>query len=172
MRRLLEIAELFGVASILSIGGTNAVVPHLRSKVVTAQGWVSDTEFAESYAVAQVTPGPSILLVTLLGYQAEGFLGAAVATLAMTAPACVLAFGLARIWQRSGDALWHKVLEKGLGPVGVGLVSAAGVLLARAVDHDVLGWLITSVACTLLALTEVNPLLVIAIGGTIGLIGR
>ena len=172
MKRLLEIAELFGVASLLSFGGTNAVVPHLRDEVVATRHWIGDTNFAECYAVAQVTPGPSVLLVTLLGFQAGGVAGALVATLAMTVPACLLAYAVARVWEGTGDALWHRVLEKGLGPVGVGLVAAAGLVLARAVNHDGLGWLITAAACALLALTRVNPLLVIALGGAAGLIGR
>ena len=172
MRRLLEIAELFGIASVLSFGGTNAVVPHLRSEVVSSHRWMSDPNFADCYAVAQVTPGPSILLVTLLGYQVGGASGAVIATLSMVVPACVIAFVFARVWQGAGDALWHRVLEKGMSPVGVGLVSAAGVVLARAVDHDGLGWLITSIACALLSLTKLNPLLVIAVGGAAALIGR
>ena len=121
MNRLGTIASVFGFTSVLSFGGTNAVLPHLHTEAVSVHGWMSERDFVECFAIAQVTPGPSTTVATLLGYQAGGIAGAAVATLAMIVPSCVLVFLVARIWQGSGDALWHRVMEKGLGPVGLGV---------------------------------------------------
>ena len=170
MSRLWTIAGVFGFTSVLSFGGTNAVLPHLRTETVHVRGWMSDRDFVETFAIAQVTPGPSTTVATLLGYQVDGAAGAVVATLAMIVPSCVLVFLIARIWQGSGDALWHRVLEKGLGPVGLGLIAAAGLVLSRAIDHDALGWVITAASCLLLATTRINPLLVIGLGGLAGLL--
>ncbi len=171
MSRSPHIAQVFAVSSLLSFGGTNAVVPYLRREVVVDNAWVTDTGFAEAYALAQVTPGPSTTIVTLLGYQAGGTTGALVATVAMILPSCALAFACARLWQRTGAAAWHKVLERGLEPVGVGLIGSAGIVLARAVDHGASAWLITVAACAALATTEVHPLLIITMGGLAGLVG-
>ncbi len=170
MNRLWTIAGVFGFTSVLSFGGTNAVLPHLRTEAVHVHGWMSDRDFVESFAIAQVTPGPGTTVVTLLGYQADGAAGALVATLAMIVPSCVLVFLVARIWQGTSDAPWHRVLEKGLGPVGLGLIAAAGLVLSRAINHDVLGWVITAASCALLASTRVNPLLIIGLGGLAGLL--
>ena len=170
MNRLWTIAGVFGFTSVLSFGGTNAVLPHLRTETVRVHGWMGDRDFVECFAIAQVTPGPSTTVATLLGYQVDGVAGAAVATFAMIVPSCVLVFLLARIWQGSGDAAWHKVLEKGLSPVGLGLIAAAGLVLSRSINHDGLGWAITAVSCALLATTRVNPLLVIGLGGLAGLL--
>ena len=170
MIRLWTMAGVFGFTSLLSFGGTNAVLPHLRTEAVRVNGWMSDRDFVECFAIAQVTPGPSTTVVTLLGYQVDGVMGAAVATLAMIVPSCVLVYLVARLWQGSGDAFWHRVLEKGLSPVGLGLIAAAGLVLSRAINHDWLGWVITAASCALLASTRVNPLLIIGLGGLAGLL--
>ncbi len=168
--RLLQILEVFGATSLLSFGGVNAAVPQLQTDAVDRYAWMSDREFAECFAVAQITPGPTTLFVTILGYHAGGMTGAVAATLAMAAPACILAFFFSQAWRRSEKALWHAVLEKGFGPVGVGLLSASGLILAGAVNHRVSDWLITLGACLALSLTKVNPLVVICIGGFAGLV--
>ncbi len=170
MSRLPRIAEVFAVSSILSFGGTNAIVPHLRREVVSDYAWVSDDGFAEAYALAQVTPGPSTTIVTLLGYQAGGVFGAVIATVAMILPSCALAFLFAWLWQVTGAASWHKILERGLEPVGIGLIASAGLVLSHAVDHDAIAWIVTAAACAALTFTNMNPLVVVALGGLIGLI--
>ena len=77
---------------------------------------------------------------------------------------------MTRLWLHSGNARWHVALEHGLAPIGVGLVAAAGLIVARTVDHGMLGWGVTIVAGAVLAATRLNPLLVIAAGGVTGLL--
>lgn len=166
--RIPEIAVAFGLASLLSFGGANTIVPQLQLTAVTDHGWLTDAQFADCFAISQVTPGPNTLLVTLIGFQAAGLPGALVATLAITLPSCLLAFAVTRLWLRTGHARWHNALELGLAPIGVGLVAAAGIIVARAVDHGPFGWGVTAAAAALLAMTKVNPLVIIAAGGITG----
>ena len=88
----------------------------------------------------------------------------------MAVPSCVLAWGVTRLWLRNGHARWHVALEHGLAPIGVGLVAAAGIIVARTVDHSALGWGVTIVAAAALAASRLNPLLVVAAGGVAGLL--
>ena len=67
-----QICLLFGSASLLSIGGGNSVVPEIELRAVSTYHWVTGTQFADLFAIAQTAPGPSILLVTLVGYAAVG----------------------------------------------------------------------------------------------------
>ncbi len=168
--RLGAIASVFGLASILSFGGANTIVPQLQLATVDQHHWLSDAQFADCFAIGQVTPGPSTMLVTLLGYQAGGLGGAAVATLAMAIPSCILAWAVTRLWLQTGHARWHVALEHGLAPIGVGLIAAAGFIVARVVDHGAFGWGVTIAAAALLVATKLNPLLVIAGGGLAGLL--
>ena len=168
--RLVDIASVFGMASILSFGGANTIVPQLQLATVQDHHWLTAAQFADNFAIGQVTPGPNTMLVTLLGYQAGGLAGAAVATVAMAVPSCILAWIVTRLWIETGHARWHVALERGLAPVGVGLVAAAGFIVARAVDHGTTGWVVTIIAAALLAATKLNPLLVIAGGAVAGLV--
>lgn len=167
--RLGQIAAVFGVSSLLSIGGANTIVPHLQEQTVHVHDWLNDRQFVDCFAIAQVTPGPNTLLATLLGYRAAGVWGAVVATLAMTLPAVLLAWIVSVFWLRTGKAKWHAALEHGLAPLGVGLVGAAAVVVARAVDHSVGAWALTLAALAALVATRINPLIVVLVGGVIGL---
>ena len=88
---LLTLAGFFGVLSLFAIGGGNSAVPEMHRFAVDVQHWLTDRQFADSFALAQLTPGPNIIIVTLIGYHVAGVLGALVATLAMCGPpACSL----------------------------------------------------------------------------------
>ena len=72
----LQICLLFGTASLLSIGGGNAIVPEIELQAVATYHWLTPQQFADFFALAQAAPGPSILIVTLVGYGAAGIIGA------------------------------------------------------------------------------------------------
>ena len=168
--RLDQIAWVFGLASILSFGGANTIVPQLQLATVHEHAWLTSAQFVDCFAIGQVAPGPNTMLVTLIGYQAAGLAGALVATIAMAVPSCILAWGVTRLWLRNGQARWHLALEHGLAPIGVGLVAAAGFIVARTVDHSALGWGVTIAAAALLVASRLNPLVVVAAGGVAGLV--
>ncbi|WP_158742302.1 chromate transporter [Acidisphaera sp. L21] len=168
--RLLQICMVFGSASLLSFGGGSAIVPELQLQTVHDYGWLTSRQFADSFAITQVTPGPSTLLVTLLGYRADGLAGALLATVAMIVPASVLVGVVTMLWLRTGHARWHVALERGIAPIAVGLVVASGIIIARTVDHGVSAWAVTLAAGLVLGVTKLNPLAVVCAGGVIGLL--
>ncbi|MGB6505182.1 MAG: chromate transporter [Xanthobacteraceae bacterium] len=89
---LLTLAGFFGVLSLFAIGGGNSAVPEMHRFAVDVQHWLSDRQFADSFALAQLTPGPNIIIVTLIGYHVAGVLGALVTTLAMCGPPALFGF--------------------------------------------------------------------------------
>jgi len=54
--------------SLLSIGGGNAVLPEMHLQTVKGHHWMTDSQFADIFSISQTAPGPSILIVTLIGY--------------------------------------------------------------------------------------------------------
>jgi chromate transporter len=164
-----QICAVFGTASLMSVGGGNAIVPQLQRETVLQHNWLTAGQFADSFAIAQVAPGPSSLLVTLLGYRAAGLGGALLATAAMVLPTAVLVWAVTRLWLRSGHARWHLALERGIAPVAVGLVAASGVVIARSVDHAWPQWALSAAATAVLSATKVNPIYVVLAGGAAGL---
>ena len=78
-----------------------------------------------------------MLIVSVIGWRVDGFLGALVATVAICAPSSVLTFAVAHVWNRFRDAPLRVAIQYGLAPVTVGLVLSSGYILARAADKVV-----------------------------------
>ena len=72
LQLLLRIAHVFGILSLVSIGGANAVLPEIRRQVVDVQGWMNDASFANLFAISHAAPGPNIIMVSLIGWQLAG----------------------------------------------------------------------------------------------------
>ena len=136
---------LFGGLSLLAVGGGTAVIPDMQ-RAALAQGWMSGREFLDLYALSRIAPGPGSLLVTLIGQKVAGLPGAAVATLAMFVPSCLLLHLGARFFRRLSEASWRGVAERGLAPVGIGLTYAAAIVLIRDTEHAPAAYALTA-AC-------------------------
>ncbi|WP_199231091.1 chromate transporter [Falsiroseomonas bella] len=126
---LWQLAWGFMAISLIAVGGGIAVVPEMHRLVVEVHGWMSDARFAQLFALAQAAPGPNVLVVGLIGWQVAGLVGMLVATAAMTVPASVLAFGFSRLRTRLRGNAKLRLVERGLVPIAVGLILAAGILL-------------------------------------------
>ena len=166
-----QICLLFGGASLLSIGGGNSVVPEIELRAVSTYHWLTGNQFADLFDIAQTAPGPSILLVTLVGYAAAGVAGALLATLAMVLPAAIVVYGCSRFWHAAEHARWRIAFERGLAPVAVGLVAASGLIVARSADHTPAQYALTAAATAVFCVTKVNPLLVVGAAAVLGTLG-
>lgn len=168
---LLTLAANFALLSLFAIGGANAAVPEIHRLAVELQHWMTDRQFADLFAISQMAPGPNVIIVTLIGYQAAGIAGAAVATMAMCGPTCVLTFFVARIWDRFRTARWRVAIQAGLVPVSVGLIAASAWVLALAAGQSYFALAITAVTAVIGFFTRLNPLWLFAAAGTLGYAG-
>ncbi|WP_270936665.1 chromate transporter [Falsiroseomonas oryzae] len=165
---LWQLATGFAAISLIAVGGGIAVVPEMNRLVVDVHGWMTDARFAQLFALAQAAPGPNVLVVGLIGWQVAGLTGMLVATLAMTLPSGLLAYGFSRLRTRLAGSRGLRVVEKGLVPIAVGLILSSGLILGQAAAS---GWV--AVALTLGSTlfvwrTDLSPLWVLAVGGTVG----
>ncbi len=179
MTTYLQLIGLFATLSLLSIGGGNAVLPEMHLKSVKGEHWLTDTQFAEIFSISQAAPGPSILIVALVGYGAGlsvggvpgAILGGIIATVAMIGPAAVLVYLVTLFWQKAQKSRLRYAVEKGFAPLTVGLVLATSLVMSRAADHDWRAYLLTGVCTLIFVLTKVNPLIVVLAAGVIGYFG-
>jgi chromate transporter len=165
---LWQLAVGFASISLIAVGGGIAVVPEMNRLVVDVHHWMSDARFAQLFALAQAAPGPNVLVVGLIGWQVAGFAGMMVATLAMTVPAGVLAFGFSRLRTRLAGSKALRAVEKGLVPIAVGLILSSGLILAQGAA---IGWLAIAltIGSTLFVWrTDRSPLWVLAVGAILG----
>lgn len=161
----------FALLSLFAVGGANAAIPEMHRIAVEVMHWMSDRQFADMFAIAQLSPGPNVIIVTLIGYHVAGFAGAAVATGAMCGPTCLVAFFVARVWDRFKDARWRIAIQSGLVPVSLGLIGASAFVLARAADNNVYAGALTAITAIIVFATRINPLWIFAAGGILGLSG-
>ena len=168
---LQQLAETFSWLSLLQFGGTTAVVPEMHRQIVDVLGWMSATTFTNLFALAQLAPGPNVMMVTLIGYHVAGITGALITTFAMCGPTAVLAHFLGSAWDRFKDKPWRMVVQAGLVPISVGLIGASAIVLTRAADHSWLAVLITAATAAVAFWTRWNPLWLIGIAGLAGLTG-
>ena len=168
---LLHLMVMFTSLSLLSFGGTNTVLPEMHRQAVTGYHWLTDQQFASIFAISQASPGPSSLIVSLVGLKAAGWVGALVATVAMFTPSAMVTFAASRAWERFRDAKWRIAAEKGLAPITVGLLLASGLVITRAADHGWSAIMLTAATTILLVTTRMNPLFIMAAAGILGGLG-
>jgi chromate transporter len=157
--------------SLIAISGVDTIVPDIYRFVVENRGWLSERQFTDLYAIARAAPGPNSLLVTLIGWQVAGFLGAVIATLALCGLPFILAFYVSRIWHRFEGVRWRTVLQKGLAPITSGLVLGSGYILASAADQSWAAAAITAGSVLAILFGGVHPLFVLALGAIAGVVG-
>ncbi len=126
---LLALAGYFSLMSLFAIGGANSAVPEMYRVAVEIEKWLTDRQFADIFALAQLTPGPNVIIVSLIGYKVAGVIGGVVATLAMCGPTCIFAFYVGGVWERFKQARWRAVIQAGLLPISIGLIFASAYVV-------------------------------------------
>ena len=154
--RLLGLVIAFVPISLLSFGGGQATVPEIQHQVVAVHGWLTNEQFADLFAIARASPGPSTLIVALIGYQVSGFLGAVVATVAVFLPSSILMYFAAAWWQRNKHNPVRIAIERGLAPVAVGLIFAGALIVLRSAHAGLLALATTAVVAVLQSTTRIS----------------
>ncbi len=168
---LLTLFGYFALMSLFAIGGANGALPEMHRLAVEVKGWMTDRQFADMFAIAQVTPGPNVIIVTLIGYHVAGIAGALVTTIAMCGPACAFALFASNMWDRFKDAKWRIAVQAGLVPVSIGLLAASALIVARAAATSWVSIGLTVVAAAVSFRLSLNPLWIFAAAAVLGLIG-
>jgi chromate transporter len=171
MTVLLQILFTFSVLSLVAVGGANAVLPEMHRQLVDIHRWLDDATFTQLYALAQAAPGPNILVASVMGWRIAGPAGMAAATIGMLLPAAILAWTMAGLLHRLRGARWLKPAQGGLVPVAVGLLLAAGMVMAEASSQfGLLPLAIVLASAVFVWRTDLSPLWVLAGGAALGLL--
>ena len=164
-------AWTFGLMSLLAIGGANSTIPEMHRIAVEVRHWMTDAQFADMFAISQLSPGPNVLIVTLIGYHVAGIAGALVATFAMCGPSAVFAYFVSNMLTRSSQSAWPGILQAARVPISIGLMCASGLVLTLASDRTWIAAVLTIGAAVVAFMTRLNPLWVLVVGGLLGFAG-
>ena len=160
----------FLLLSLLAIGGAITVVPDMHRVMVEQMGLLTDAQFNASIAIAQASPGPNVLFVAVMGYQAAGLLGAGATLLGIMLPSTTLALVVARWGHARRDWRAVQAFKVGMAPIVIALMFSTGWILAV----ETPGWrhlLLTMVSAVLVWRTRVHLLVLILVGAILGATG-
>src|SRR6185369_16032677 len=143
---LLTLSTIFLRIGSVTFGGGLVMVPLIESEVVNTHHWLTHQEFADAFALGQITPGPVLITATFVGYRVAGTLGALVATISIFLPAFLMTIAAASSLRRFRNNEQVQSFLRGVSPAVVGLLLAAALSVGRAGIHTWIGVLIMLIA--------------------------
>jgi chromate transporter len=175
---LVQVLGQFLSLSLFSLGGGNTLLAEYHHLAVAQFCWLTNAQFADLYALAEAAPGPSSMLVGLLGLGAgwrEGpfwaLLSAYGAEAAILLPSTLLMFMACLSWKRLEHSPWRVAFERGLGPITLGILFAVGLKILRTADTNWAGLVVSVLVCVLMLRTRISPLWFMAVAGVLGGLG-
>jgi chromate transporter len=177
-RNLLAVIWDFLSLSLFSLGGGNTLLNEYHHMAVDQYCWLSSRQFADIYAIAEAAPGPSSMIVGLLGMGAAvkegplwGVISGLAAEIAILLPSTLLMVLAALSWNRLRNSPWRVAFERGLGPITLGILFSVGLKILRISDHDTPAYAVSLVVCVLMLRTKISPLWFMAVAGLLGAVG-
>jgi chromate transporter len=158
---LFTLSAMFLRIGTVTFGGGLVMVPLIESEVVNTHQWLTHQEFADAFALGQITPGPVLITATFVGYRVAGTLGALVATISIFLPAFLMTIAAASSLRRFRDNEQVQAFLRGVAPAVVGLLVAAALSMGRAGIHSWVGLSIMLLAMFVLIRFRPNPFWVI-----------
>ena len=168
---LLGLFAHFLMLSLLAIGGVMSTAPDMQRYVVAEHGWISDAQFAASVALGQAAPGPNVLFVALVGWQAGGPLGALATLVGILLLSTLLAVGLSRWGHARRDSRAVRAFTAGMAPLTIGLLLSTGWLLALPSLRDPKAIWLVPVTVAVMLRTRLSPIWLVALGAVAGALG-
>ncbi len=164
--KLLELVLMFFKIGVLSFGGGWTVVGLIQHEAVQG-GWLTEVEFSQIISIAQVTPGPVALnTATMVGFMRFGYLGAVLATLAVTAfpmlGITLLIFISSRI------ASHRERIIRALQGATLAMVAMTAVNLSISSTVSPMVFVIAAVSLGFSIFTKISPLILIFASGIVG----
>lgn len=132
--------DLFVSFTLLALQGFGGVLAIVQREMVEKKRWLTNEEFLEDWAVAQVMPGPNVVNLSLMiGDRHFGLRGALAALAGMLSVPLLVVLALAVLYaQYQGHPQVAGAL-RGMGAVAGGLVAATGIKLIAALRTHPLG---------------------------------
>ena len=159
----------FTLLSLLAVGGLNSVIPDMQRYVVE-QGWFTARQFGEVYALSQATPGPNVMVVTMIGAIVAGWTGAVAVTIALFLPGTIMTSAMIHLNTRNPDTILALAIRRGLSPVTIGLTMSTAWVMLHALSTEWTGVALAFITALLVSRTRMNPLWLIGAGAVIGML--
>jgi chromate transporter len=144
----------------LSFGGGFVIIPLMQADAVGRYHWMTGAQFLNAVALGQVTPGPVVQTVAVVGYAAAGLAGGLLASAVAFAPSfLIVLLGGPRFQQIRANQRARAFLD-GAGPATIGAILGSAVTLTRELTHP---WQYAVLAGALVMLLPLRRSVVLAL---------
>jgi chromate transporter len=132
-----SITDLFVSFTLLALQGFGGVMAVVQREVVERKRWLTQEEFVEDWAVAQIMPGPNVVNLSLMiGGRFFGLAGAMASLAGLLAVPLVLVLLLALVHERFAGMPAVAGALRGMAAVSAGLIGAAAFKMAAALARN------------------------------------
>ena len=140
----------------VGFGGPIALAGYMQRDLVEHRRWISEHDYKEGLALAQLAPGPlAAQLAIYLGWSRAGVIGATLVAVAFIAPSFLMVLALSALYVRFGGLPWMLGAFYGVGAAVIAVIVRATIKLARlTLGGDRLLWAICVVSAVITAWTE------------------
>ncbi|MFC0250496.1 chromate transporter [Massilia consociata] len=167
--------------SLMSLGGAISTTSDMHRYLVEDKGWLSQSQFSESIALAQAAPGPNVLFVALMGWHVgmntgstlAAFAGVLTTMVGIMLPSTIFTYQVAQWGHRNRELRAVRAFKQGMAPVVIAMLLATSWLLATAGPQRS-GWplwLLAGVSCLVIWRTRLHLLWMLGAGAVLGALG-
>ncbi|MCZ8218983.1 MAG: chromate transporter [Acidovorax sp.] len=133
-------ADLFWSFTWLALQGFGGVLAVVQHELVEKKRWMTNEEFVEDWAVAQIMPGPNVVnLSIMIGDRYFGLRGAFAALAGMLTFPLILVLALAVVYAEFSSHPAVAGALRGMGAVAAGLIAGVGIKLFASIKNHPLG---------------------------------
>jgi len=140
----------------VGFGGPVALVGYMRRDLVERRRWISEADFKEGLALAQLMPGPlAAQLAIYLGYVHYRIRGATLVGIAFVLPSFLMVVALGMAYSAYGGIAWMQAVFYGVGAAVIGIIAVSAYkLTSRSIGKDRLLWAIYLASAAITVATE------------------
>jgi chromate transporter len=166
---LLSVAWVAFKIGALSFGGGFVIIPLMQSDAVGHYHWMTGAQFLNAVALGQITPGPVVQTVAVVGYAAAGLIGGILASVVAFTPSFAFILLGAHRFDRIRGNRGARAFLDGAGPAAIGAIFGSAIPLTRALTHS-WQYVILAAALALLLLLRRGAVLTLLAAGTAGVV--
>jgi chromate transporter len=166
---LLSVAWVAIKVGALSYGGGFVIIPLMQADAVDHYHWMTAAQFLNAVALGQVTPGPVVQTVAVVGYAAAGLAGGVLASVVAFSPSfAFILLGAHRFDRLRADRRVRAFLD-GAGPAAIGAILGSAVPLALALEKP-WQYLVLAGAAVLTLVLRRGPVLTLLAAAAAGIV--
>jgi chromate transporter len=127
---LKQLAIYFLKLGTWGFGGPVALVGYMHRDLVEQKQWLTEEEYKEGLALAQLAPGPlAAQLGIYIGFVHYGFLGATIAGVSFVAPSFIMVVLLGMAYRLYSGLAWMHQVFYGVGAAVIGIIAISSYKL-------------------------------------------